>query len=69
MSSLTLYGTASLGWGAKDGTIQIDNGTSGLANKGLQITDTNPTTITDTINSVSTKKKDCRLSYFCSPTI
>ena len=57
MSSLTLYGTASLGWGAKDGTIQIDNGTSGLANKGLQITDTNPTTITDTINSVSTKRR------------
>lgn len=54
MSSLSLYGTASVGWNP---TIQIDNGTSGLANKGLQITETDPTTITDSINTVSTKRR------------
>ena len=57
MSSMTLYGTASIGWGAKDGTIQYDTGTSSLANKGLQIAETNPTTLTDSISSVNTKRR------------
>lgn len=57
MSSLTLYGTASIGWGAKDGTIQIDNGSGGLLKAGLQVTDTDPTTLTDSISSVNTKRR------------
>ena len=56
MSDLTLYGTASIGWGAKDGKIQIDTGTSGLANKGLQIAETVPSTLTDVIG-VDTKRR------------
>ena len=57
MSSMTLYGTASIGWGAKDGKIQIDTGTSGLANKGLQIAETAPTSFTDAIGGVTTKRR------------
>ena len=57
MSSLTLYGMASIGWGAKDGRIQIDTGTSGLADRGLVISETDPTTITDLINSNNTKRR------------
>ena len=57
MSDLTLYGTASVGWGAKDGTIQYDTGTSALADKGLQIAETAPTGITDDITSIPTKRR------------
>ena len=57
MSDLTLYGTAAIGWGAKDGTIQIDNGGGGIANKGLQITDTDPTSLTDSISSKNTTRR------------
>jgi hypothetical protein len=53
MSSMTLYGTASIGWGAKDSKIQIDTSSG----DGLRITDTTPTTITDTIGGVSTKRR------------
>ena len=57
MSSMTLYGTASIGWGGKDSKIQIDTGTSGIAKKGLQIAETLPTSLTDSIGSVNTKRR------------
>ena len=57
MSSMTLYGTAALGWGTREGQILIDDGASAKANKGLQITATDPSTLTDSINTVNTKRR------------
>jgi len=57
MSSMTLYGTASIGWGANDGKIQLDTGTSGIADDGVKIEETDPTGLTDSIGGVNTKRR------------
>jgi hypothetical protein len=61
MSSMTLYGTAAIGWGTKDGSIQYDIG----ANKGLEIAEHDPTAIIDIIGGVPTMRRvgvGCRVS-------